>query len=227
MRDKNDSKIQVTIMNDRPQAGSADLSDKAMIEIIQQRRLAQVDPKNGYDNVLNDTDKDGGYRGVRVNAEYNMQIFDTQKGKSLQREQQLRTDQPLQYFFVFSEIQESEIKTVEEAAEAPAAEAVPTVVAPAAEAVPTVVAPAAEATPVADAVPVATPIQASNETVVPVAAPAKDGVEKIEPVAAAKDGVEKIEPVAAAKDGVEKIEPVATPVATPVAESVTPVAATP
>jgi hypothetical protein len=68
MRDKNDSKIQVTIMNDRPQSGSADLSDKAMIEIVQQRRLSQVDPKNGYDNVLNDTDKDGAYNGIRVNA---------------------------------------------------------------------------------------------------------------------------------------------------------------
>lgn len=39
MRDMNGSNVQVTIMNDRPQGGSAGISDKATIELMQQRRL--------------------------------------------------------------------------------------------------------------------------------------------------------------------------------------------
>ena len=38
MRDQSGSNVQVTIMNDRPQGGSADLSDKATIELMQHRR---------------------------------------------------------------------------------------------------------------------------------------------------------------------------------------------
>mmetsp|Transcript_12858 Transcript_12858/g.19919 ORF Transcript_12858/g.19919 Transcript_12858/m.19919 type:complete len:113 (-) Transcript_12858:824-1162(-) len=56
MRDKNGSNLQVTIMNDRPQGGSADLTDKASIELMQHRRLLQSDPKNNFDEVLNETD---------------------------------------------------------------------------------------------------------------------------------------------------------------------------
>ena len=38
MIDQSGSNVQVTIMNDRPQGGSADLSDKATIELMQHRR---------------------------------------------------------------------------------------------------------------------------------------------------------------------------------------------
>ena len=40
MRDQNGGNIQVTIMNDRAQGGSADLSDKASIELMQNRRTS-------------------------------------------------------------------------------------------------------------------------------------------------------------------------------------------
>ena len=44
MKDKSGrSSLQVTIMNDRPQGGSADLSEKATIELMQNRRILQDD----------------------------------------------------------------------------------------------------------------------------------------------------------------------------------------
>lgn len=46
MRDANGSSIQLTIINDRPQGGSADLSDQSTIELMQNRRLMQSDPRN-------------------------------------------------------------------------------------------------------------------------------------------------------------------------------------
>ena len=100
MKDKSGGKLQVTIMNDRPQGGSADLSDRANIEIMQHRRQVQADPRNGFNEALNETDSNE--LGIKVNALYIMQIFDVQKGKSLQREQQIRNDQPLQYFYAFN-----------------------------------------------------------------------------------------------------------------------------
>lgn len=49
---------------------------------------------------LNETEgKDG--PGIKVNAEYNMQIFNFNSGKSIQREQQIKNDQPMEYFFSF------------------------------------------------------------------------------------------------------------------------------
>ena len=54
----------------------------------------------GVSTGVNETDRDG--NGIRVNARYFMQIFDTKKGKSLQREQQINIQQPLQYFFSFN-----------------------------------------------------------------------------------------------------------------------------
>lgn len=42
MRDKS-SNVQVTIMNDRPQGGSADLAEKATIELMQHRRHTSTD----------------------------------------------------------------------------------------------------------------------------------------------------------------------------------------
>lgn len=83
MRDQVNGKVQVTIMNDRPQAGTADLTDKANIELMQQRRQPG--------DSLNDP----------VAATYRMQIFDRKFGKSLQREEQIKIDQPLLYFFAF------------------------------------------------------------------------------------------------------------------------------
>jgi len=51
---------------------------------MQHRRILM---KDGYDTGtgINQTDRDG--RGIRVTARYYMQIFDTNKGQSLQREQ--------------------------------------------------------------------------------------------------------------------------------------------
>lgn len=92
MRDQNGSNVQVTIMNDRPQGGSADLSDKATIELMQHRRQITQNDFDGMDNALNETDNN--QHGIKVNAVYNMHIFDRTKGVSLQRQQQIQTDQP-------------------------------------------------------------------------------------------------------------------------------------
>ena len=53
----------------------------------------------GANTGINETDRDG--FGIRVSARYYMHIHDTSKGPSLQREQQLNIQQPLQYFFSF------------------------------------------------------------------------------------------------------------------------------
>jgi hypothetical protein len=59
MRDSQaNSNIQVTILNDRPQGGSADLSAKSTIELMQHRRLIR-DDEYGLDNYLNEIDNDG------------------------------------------------------------------------------------------------------------------------------------------------------------------------
>lgn len=89
--------MQVTVMNDRAQGGSADLA-KASIELMQQRRLTQDDNQMVFE-ILNETDTSG--NGFKSNALYYMQIFDMATGQSKQREQQIRIDQPLQYFFTF------------------------------------------------------------------------------------------------------------------------------
>jgi len=97
MRDQSGkSNIQVTVLNDRAQAGTADLTDKATIELMQNRMTLQ-DDKKGLDDPLNDTDIEG--YGFRVNAKYYIQIFDTTKANSAQRDKQLNLEAPLQYFF--------------------------------------------------------------------------------------------------------------------------------
>jgi hypothetical protein len=99
MRDfQENSSIQVTILNDRPQGGSADLSSPSTIELMQHRRILMTD-EYGAQMGVNETDRDG--KGVRVKARYYMQIFDTKKGRSLQREQQINMQQPPQYYFAF------------------------------------------------------------------------------------------------------------------------------
>ena len=84
MRDANGKNIQVTIMNDRAQGGSADLSKKGSIELMQQR-LTTEDDNKGVDEPLNETDSQG--HGNKVTAIYNMQIFDYTTGRSKQRHQ--------------------------------------------------------------------------------------------------------------------------------------------
>jgi hypothetical protein len=84
MRDVN-SNIQVTILNDRPQGGSADLFLNNTIELMQQRRGLEDDGK-GLGEPLNETDSYDDL-GIQVNANYYMQIFDRVKGKSEQRSQ--------------------------------------------------------------------------------------------------------------------------------------------
>lgn len=98
MRDQNGSNIQVTIMNDRAQGGSADVSGKANIELMQNRRTTEDDNK-GVVEPLNETDSEG--FGLRVSAMYYMQIFDFVAANSKQREQQILIDQPLQYYYSF------------------------------------------------------------------------------------------------------------------------------
>lgn len=81
MRDfSKDSALQVTIMNDRPQGGSADLTSNNTIELMQHRRLLGDDDK-GIEENLNETDTVDDL-GIQVNARYFMQIFDRNKGKS-------------------------------------------------------------------------------------------------------------------------------------------------
>jgi hypothetical protein len=99
---------QVTIMNDRAQAGSADLSDNSTIEIIQHRRILRDDHK-GVEEVLNETDTFDDY-GLQVNARYYMQIFNFEKGRSLQRSQQIVLQEPLQYFFIFDFKEKYQVK---------------------------------------------------------------------------------------------------------------------
>lgn len=80
MRDKSGhSNYQVTIMNDRPQGGSADLSDSATIELMQNRRTLWDDGL-GMNQALNDTNWALGSN--KVTNRYWMQIFDQKKGAS-------------------------------------------------------------------------------------------------------------------------------------------------
>ena len=84
MRDhRPNSGLQVTILNDRPQGGSADLTLENTIELMQHRRVLDVDNK-GVGEALNETDIHDD-KGIQVNAKYYMHIFDRSKGESLQR----------------------------------------------------------------------------------------------------------------------------------------------
>ena len=85
-------------MVDRPRGGSIGLANST-IEIMHHRRLVKSDNK-GQDEALDE--QDGKNQGVKVNGKYYMQIFDTNRGRSLQREHQQYETQPLQYFFIFN-----------------------------------------------------------------------------------------------------------------------------
>jgi hypothetical protein len=80
MRDGNGTDLQVTIMNDRPQGGTA-IQGNNTIELMQHRRTTDDDAK-GVLEALNETDSNGEF-GLRVNARYYMQIFDFKRSKSL------------------------------------------------------------------------------------------------------------------------------------------------
>ena len=75
-------------MNDRPQAGTAGLTQEGTIEIIQNRRLLDDDAMGNTD-YLNETESDG--LGLRVNAVYNLQVFDlnSTQAQSAQRKLQI------------------------------------------------------------------------------------------------------------------------------------------
>jgi len=72
-------------MNDRCQGGAADLSVDNTIELMQNRRTLEDDGK-GVTEPLDERDLDDGL-GIKANARYFMQIFDTNKSESLQRKQ--------------------------------------------------------------------------------------------------------------------------------------------
>lgn len=92
--------VQVTVMNDRTQGGSADIMGSSTIELMQHRRHFDWDEK-GNAEAVNETDTTGEDIGIKSNARYYMQIFNTDKGKSLQRQRQIETENPLSYFFIF------------------------------------------------------------------------------------------------------------------------------
>jgi catechol 2,3-dioxygenase-like lactoylglutathione lyase family enzyme len=77
MRDVNKNR-QITVMNDRSQAGSAELS-KSTIELMQHRRLI-TDDDEGLNEPLNETTPDG--FGIKVTAKYYVHIFDLLKGNT-------------------------------------------------------------------------------------------------------------------------------------------------
>ena len=69
MRDRSGiSNLQVTVLTDRAQGGSADLSSKATIELMQHRRIL-LDDTLGVEEYLNETDVTDGM-GIKVTAKY-------------------------------------------------------------------------------------------------------------------------------------------------------------
>lgn len=62
-----DGDKQVTVMNDRTQAGGADVDQKATIELMHHRRMV-MDDVRGVEEALNERDETG--YGIRVNARY-------------------------------------------------------------------------------------------------------------------------------------------------------------
>ena len=70
-----DSKLnrQLTVMNDRAQGGSAEIS-KNTVELMHNRRLV-TDDMHGVNEVLNETLSNG--HGLKVTGKYWVNIFDT------------------------------------------------------------------------------------------------------------------------------------------------------
>lgn len=80
-KDVNSAK-EVTIMTDRTQGGSAGLRNRNNIELMQHRRMITHDGK-GLVEPLDERDADG--RGIRVKANYWMEIIDRNNMHSRQR----------------------------------------------------------------------------------------------------------------------------------------------
>ena len=93
MRDTSKN-LQVTVMNHHSQGGG--VIQTGQIELMQNRRLFHDDWK-GVDENLDETQPDG--RGIAVNTKYYVTFTDLNSQKSVQRSTQLRTDEPLQYFY--------------------------------------------------------------------------------------------------------------------------------
>lgn len=87
---------QVTILNDRPQGGSAGLRQGKNIELMHQRRQYQ-NSSYGAHAYLNDLDGQGG-KGLQIAASYYMLVEDS-RTVSLQRPTQKRLEQPLLKFY--------------------------------------------------------------------------------------------------------------------------------
>lgn len=66
-----------------------------------QNRRNQEEKETGIDG-SNEVNTFDNTKGIRVNARYYMQIFDTKLGKSLQRDQQIALQEPLQQYFAFN-----------------------------------------------------------------------------------------------------------------------------
>ena len=81
-------------MNDRAQGGSS-LKD-GRVELMQNRRLYTDDHK-GVDQALNELNEY--YNGITVSASYWLEICNYGNEHCKQREQQIRNDEPLQYFY--------------------------------------------------------------------------------------------------------------------------------
>ena len=93
MNDINSDRV-FTVMNDRPQAGSA-LREGA-VQFMQHRRIP-ADDSRGMSEYVDEKDKNG--NGIRVPASYYIDIFRDSVRRSHQRLVQHKTDDPAQYFF--------------------------------------------------------------------------------------------------------------------------------
>jgi hypothetical protein len=107
MKDSKSDKV-FTVMNDRPQAGSS-LSDGS-IELMQSRRIPSDDGR-GMGEAVNETDSTG--EGIRVSADYYVQIFNSKQEKSVQRLVQHKVDDVAQYFFNFKLSNKAEMPVVQ------------------------------------------------------------------------------------------------------------------
>lgn len=92
-----DTKLQMTVMNDRSQGGSSTVNGR--LELMQNRRLFHDDDR-GVGEPLNETTM---YNyGIQVHATYHFQLFNRSTEPSCQRIVQILVDEPLQYYFAFN-----------------------------------------------------------------------------------------------------------------------------
>lgn len=89
--------MQFTVMNDRSQGGS--VYENGRIELMQNRR-GNVDDGRGVGEPLDETTSTG--VGITVPATYYVQYFNRLTQKSLQRQVQQISDDPVQQFYAFN-----------------------------------------------------------------------------------------------------------------------------